>query len=44
MTAAHYERLAALVGADSSASRITDYPGGVRVTASADRLVMQPAG
>lgn len=35
MTAAHYERLAALVrAADAAAAGITDYPGGVRVTAS----------
>ena len=32
MTAAHYERLAALVGTtDAAADGITDYPGGVRV-------------
>ena len=36
MTAGHYERLAALVGtADAAAAGITDYPGGVRVTAFA---------
>lgn len=35
MTAAHFERLATLVrAADRMAAGITDYPGGVRVTAS----------
>ena len=35
MTAAHYERLAALVAAvDAAAVGITDYPGGVRVAAA----------
>jgi hypothetical protein len=40
MTAAHYERLAALVGADASASRITDYPGGVRVEPRAGMITV----
>jgi tRNA(Ile)-lysidine synthase len=39
MTAAHYERLAACVGAaDASATGITDYPGGVRVSARAGMI------
>ena len=43
MTAAHYERLAALVGTTAAlATGITDYPGGVRVTATAGRLELQP--
>ena len=46
MTAAHYERLAALVrAADAAAAAITDYPGGVRVAAATDgRLEMRPPG
>lgn len=36
MTAAHYERLATLVrSADATGGGVTDYPGGVRVVASA---------
>ena len=43
MTAAHYERLAALVGTtDAAADGITDYPGGVRVTATAGHLELRP--
>ena len=43
MTTAHYERLATLVRAvDGSAGGITDYPGGVRVTAAAGRLEVRP--
>jgi tRNA(Ile)-lysidine synthase len=41
MTAAHYERLAALVGtADASATGITDYPGGVRVEPRAGMIAL----
>jgi len=41
MTAAHYERLAALVGtADASATAITDYPGGVRVEPRAGMIAL----
>ena len=42
MTAAHYDRLAALVGSvDAAAAGITDYPGGVRVTPSADGITVR---
>lgn len=46
MTAVHYERLAALVrSTDAVAGGITDYPGGVRVTASAGTcLELRPPG
>jgi len=46
MTAAHYERLAALAqAAGGVAAGITDYPGGVRVTApTGGRLALQPPG
>jgi tRNA(Ile)-lysidine synthase len=43
MTAAHYERLAALAAAaDAPAAAIADYPGGVRVTVAAGRLELRP--
>jgi tRNA(Ile)-lysidine synthase len=45
MTAAHYERLAALVAADAAVPTATDFPGGVRVApASPGWLELRPPG
>jgi tRNA(Ile)-lysidine synthase len=41
MTAAHYERLAMLVGGGRAAAA-ADYPGGVRVTVAAGRMELRP--
>ena len=41
MTAAHYERLAAIVAGGHQSAGVTDYPGGVRVGRAAGGITFR---